>query len=336
MRETRLAAAALLIAVLAFFSACSQVSTPDDSMITKEIQASLFRDQALKARDIGVVAQGGTVVLTGQVQTAQEMATAEELARQVKGVKQVVNKLSITGASATKAETQTPRRKTATEAEARAPSKRPEAKKETAPTGEPAREASRVPEAKQEIATPPPPPPQPVVLTIPAGTVVSVQMIDSVDSRTSQPGTEFAASLVSPVAAGKQVVFSPGSDVRVRLTHSKQAGHIKGTSELQVELASLSREGKVYPAQSSAAVAKGTSRGKQTAKRVGIGGAVGGLIGGIAGGGKGAAIGAGAGAGAGALVQVFTKGTKVQIPSEARLDFSLTAPISITLMPKTE
>lgn len=329
MKEKRLVAAALLLAVLAFFSACSQVSTPDDSAITKEIQASLFRDQALKARDIGVVTQSGTVVLTGQVQTAQEKAAAEQLARQVKGVKQVVNELAVTSAPAQKAATQPARRKAATAAEARAPSKRPLAKQEASPTKEPAPEASVARETKQETA--PPPPPKPVVLTVPAGTVISVQMIDAIDSRTSQPGAEFAASLVTPVAAGKRVVFSPGSDVRVRLTRAKQAGHIKGTSELQVELSSLSREGKAYPVQSSPAVAKGSSRGKQTAKRVGIGGAVGGLIGGIAGGGKGAAIGAGAGAGAGALVQVFTKGTKVQIPSEARLDFSLTAPVSVTL-----
>lgn len=336
MRETRIAAAALLVAVLTLFSACSQVSTPDDSAITKEIQASLFRDQALKGRDIGVVTQGGTVVLTGQVQTAQEKAAAEQLARQAKGVKQVVNELAISAAPATKAAAQPTRRKTAREAEARAPSKRPAPKQEPAPTKEPAQEASVAPQAKQEAAPPPPPPPpQPVVLTIPAGTVVTVQMIDSIDSQVSQPGAEFAASLVSPVAAGKRVLFSPGSDVRVRLTHAQQAGHMKGTSELQVELASLSREGKVYPVRSSAAVAKGSSRGKQTAKRVGIGGVVGGLIGGIAGGGKGAAIGAGAGAGAGALVQVFTKGSKVQIPSEARLDFSLTAPVSVTLPPSS-
>ena len=334
MRETRFVTGVLLVTALAFFSACSRVSAPDDGAITREIQANLYQDQTLKTRDISVITQGGTVVLTGQVQTAEEKAAAEQLARQASGVKKVVNELAITGAAAKKAATQPARRKATTEAAAPAPSAPPEVKKEAAPPKELAREPNVAPEVKHEAA--PPPPPQPVVLTIPAGTVVSVQMIDGIDSRTSQPGTEFAASLVAPVASGERVVFSAGSDVRVRLTRARQAGHIKGSSELQVELASLSRGGKVYPVQSSAAVAKGSSRGKQTAKRVGGGAVVGGLIGGIAGGGKGAAIGAGAGAGAGALVQVFTKGSKVQIPSEARLDFSLTAPVSVTLPPKTE
>lgn len=329
MRETRFVTGILLAAALAFFSACGQVSSSDDAAITREIQSSLYQDQTLKTRDIRVTTQAGTVVLTGQVQTAQEKATAERLARQARGVKQVVDELVITTAPAQKAATQPARRRPATAAEARAPSAPPVVKPESAPAKAPASEASVAPIAKQKAAQPPPP--KPVVLTVPAGTVVSVKMIDAIDSSSSQPGTEFAASLVSPVAAGERVVFSAGSNARVRLTHAQQAGHMKGTSELQVELASLSRGGKSYPVRSTAAVAKGGSRGKQTAKRVGGGGVVGGLIGGIAGGGKGAAIGAGAGAGAGALVQVFTKGSKVQIPSEARLDFSLTAPVSVTL-----
>jgi len=61
------------------------------------------------------------------------------------------------------------------------------------------------------------------------------------------------------------------------------------------------------------------------------GGAVfGAIIGTIAGGGKGAAIGAGAGSAAGAGVQVFTKGEKVKVPSEALLEFRLQQPAMVT------
>ena len=76
-----------------------------------------------------------------------------------------------------------------------------------------------------------------------------------------------------------------------------------------------------------------SSRGKQTAKRVGIGAAVGGIIGAIAGGGKGAAIGAGVGAGAGTGVQMATKGQAVKIPPETRLDFTLRSPLNVTVNP---
>jgi hypothetical protein len=67
----------------------------------------------------------------------------------------------------------------------------------------------------------------------------------------------------------------------------------------------------------------GQSRTGQTAKVVGGTAALGAIIGAIAGGGRGAAIGAGAGAGAGTAIQVLTKGTRVRVPSETRLTFTL-------------
>jgi hypothetical protein len=55
---------------------------------------------------------------------------------------------------------------------------------------------------------------------------------------------------------------------------------------------------------------------------------VGAIIGGIIGGGKGAAIGAGAGAGTGVAVSA-SRGKKLSIPSESRLDFVLREPLTV-------
>ena len=60
---------------------------------------------------------------------------------------------------------------------------------------------------------------------------------------------------------------------------------------------------------------------------------MGGAIGAIAGGGKGAAIGAGIGGGAGLATQAFKKGDKLQVPSESKIDFTLEAPVEITVPP---
>jgi hypothetical protein len=68
-----------------------------------------------------------------------------------------------------------------------------------------------------------------------------------------------------------------------------------------------------------------SGRGKETAVKTGIGAGIGAAIGAIAGGGKGAAIGAGVGGAAGAASQIFTKGKRVQIPSETILTFTTTA-----------
>jgi len=61
------------------------------------------------------------------------------------------------------------------------------------------------------------------------------------------------------------------------------------------------------------------------------GAALGALIGAIAGKGKGAAVGGAIGAGAGTAVQASTKGEQVQIPPETKLDFTLKAPLTLTM-----
>ena len=106
----------------------------------------------------------------------------------------------------------------------------------------------------------------------------------------------------------------------------------RSRSELGLELASIVFQGKTYNVVSSDVKHSGTSRGKQSAERIGGGAALGALIGAVAGGGKGAAIGAAVGGGAGTGVQVFTKGQQVKIPSETRLDFTLQQPLDITYL----
>ena len=94
--------------------------------------------------------------------------------------------------------------------------------------------------------------------------------------------------------------LTQGSEVRVRLVEAKKSGHYKGSSQLELELASITANGATYPVQSGYYTLNGASRGKRTAETVGGGAVLGTLIGAIAGGGKGAAIGAGAGAATGA------------------------------------
>jgi hypothetical protein len=158
-------------------------------------------------------------------------------------------------------------------------------------------------------------------------------MIDSVSSDKDQVGNTYLASLYAPIVVADQVVVPQGGNVSVKLVGAKSSGKFKGSSELHLALDSLEFQGKHYPLTSSTYDQAGASRGKQTAKRVGLGAAVGAGIGAIAGGGKGAAIGAGVGAGAGTAAQVFTKGKQVQVPSETKLDFKLEAPVQVTIMP---
>jgi hypothetical protein len=166
-------------------------------------------------------------------------------------------------------------------------------------------------------------------ITIPAGESLLVRMIDGVDSSKNHVGDVFHASLETDLTIRDTVVARKGADVYGRLAESKEAGHLAGSAELQLELTRIVIDGKDYPVVSSDYTLQGKGRGKNTAEKVGGGAALGAIIGAIAGGGKGAAIGAGVGAGAGGAVQVLTRGQQVRVPSETLLDFRLQQPVTV-------
>jgi hypothetical protein len=167
-------------------------------------------------------------------------------------------------------------------------------------------------------------------VTIPAGQAILVRMIDSVDSSKNHIGDIFHASLETDLTVNGALVARKGTDVYGRLAEAKEAGHISGSSELQLELTRMVIDGHDYPVVSSDYTLQGKGRGSNTAKKVGGGAALGAIIGAVAGGGKGAAIGAGVGAGAGGAVQVLTRGQQVKVPSETLLEFRLQQPATVT------
>jgi hypothetical protein len=154
-------------------------------------------------------------------------------------------------------------------------------------------------------------------------------MIDSVDSSKNHVGDIFHASLETDLTLNGMLVARKGTDVYGRLAEAKEAGHIAGSSELQLELTRMVIDGHDYPVVSSDYTLQGKGRGSNTAKKVGGGAVAGAIIGAIAGGGKGAAIGAGVGSAAGAGVQVLTRGQQVKVPSETLLEFRLQQPVTV-------
>lgn len=167
-------------------------------------------------------------------------------------------------------------------------------------------------------------------ITVPAGTDLLVRMIDSVDSDKNHIGDRFRASLEQDFVVNGVTVAPKGTDVYGRLSEAKEAGHIAGKSELKLELTDILIHNKLQPILTGDYEVSGSSRGANTAKKVGIGAVAGTVIGAIAGGGKGAAIGAGVGAGAGTAVQLVTKGEQVHVPSETLLSFRIAQPFTVS------
>jgi len=183
--------------------------------------------------------------------------------------------------------------------------------------------------APQPVAPPPaqeasPAQPAPLGITLPAGTNITIRMIDGVDSQTAHTGQTFAASLDAPVTDPDGNVLIPrGADVVVKLVDSKQSGKISGRTELALALSQIRVNGQLVDVNTQTISEKSSNRAGRSAGTIG-GGAIGGaILGGILGGGKGAAVGAAAGGAGGTAVELATSGQRVRVPSETRLTFVL-------------
>ena len=165
---------------------------------------------------------------------------------------------------------------------------------------------------------------------LPSGTVLTVRMVDSVDSERDRVGQTFRASLDEPVVdSGGNTLIPRGADVVVKLVDDQQSGKLAGRTVLTLDLSSVRVNGRDVAIDTQSVTEQSSSRTGRSGKVIGGTAALGAIIGAIAGGGKGAAIGAGAGAGAGTVAEVATKGQRVHIPSETRLTFTLQQPVRL-------
>ena len=185
----------------------------------------------------------------------------------------------------------------------------------------------------QPMPLAPAPAPAPLTATpvseVPAGTTLVIRMIDGVDSEHDIVGQTFRASLDEPVLVGGQTVIPRGTDALAKLIEDRESGKLTGRAELSLCLVALTLSGRPVIIATQAVTTSSDSRTGRTATVVGGTAALGAIVGAIAGGGKGAAIGGVSGAGAGTAVQTLTKGQKVKIPSETRLQFTLQQPVKL-------
>jgi hypothetical protein len=167
-----------------------------------------------------------------------------------------------------------------------------------------------------------------------AGTQIPVRSEESIDSAKAVEGQTYAAEVTRNVRdASGDVVIPRGANARIIIRSASKGGHIRGTSDLVLDLASVSIGGRQYRLETVDIVERGhqgVGANKRTAEFAGGGAAVGAIIGAIAGGGKGAGIGAGSGAAAGAVGQILTKGSAVRVPAESVLTFQLERSLKVT------
>ncbi len=172
-------------------------------------------------------------------------------------------------------------------------------------------------------------PEAPKPLVVPAGTVLTVRLGQTVGSKISSAGQTFTATLASPVVVDGKTAIPTGATASGTVVDAKPLGRFKGGASLQLRLTSVTVGGAEQSISTSSVVRTAAGKGKRTAIMAGGGAGLGALIGGLAGGGKGAAIGALAGGGAGTGGAAFTGNKDIVLPAESALGFKLEQPIEV-------
>lgn len=156
---------------------------------------------------------------------------------------------------------------------------------------------------------------------VPAGTEVSMRIIDDLNSANAQAGDEFHGTLVEPMVADGKTLYAKGSEVSGRVVAARDSGRLSRPGILELELISVKSGSKQSKLTTESVKIEGKSHTKSNVTKIGGGALAGAVIGGLAGGGKGAAIGAAVGAAAGTGVAAATGKQEAKVESEAVLNF---------------
>jgi hypothetical protein len=173
---------------------------------------------------------------------------------------------------------------------------------------------------------------------IPKGAHVLLRMMNSINTRTAQPGDYVYLHTATPISVDGQIVAPVNSYVQGVVTQSKRSGRVAGRAELGIRLETITLPGgkvfkfsphltevdsdesgqKVEARENT--IKQGPGHGKD-AKQIAILAGSGAAIGGLADRGwKGAGIGAGVGSGVGLATVLLTRGKEVDLRQGTTLD----------------
>ena len=93
--KTRRAVTSLFLSLPFAVAAMGGDAPPDDNFIYDSVREKLASDAVVKGGAIDVDVKAGVVTLKGKVQDPKQKTRAESLAKKVKGVKSVINNITV-------------------------------------------------------------------------------------------------------------------------------------------------------------------------------------------------------------------------------------------------
>jgi hypothetical protein len=195
-------------------------------------------------------------------------------------------------------------------------------------------EAKAVEAKPVAAAEPAPRAPEYREVTIPAGTVLPIELQSAVSSETSHPEDQVRGTLRKRITIDGIEALPAGTAALGHVTAAERSARVKGRARVAFRFTRLDPPGEAerVSVQTGVISQVAAATKKQDAAKIGGGAAGGAIIGGILGGGSGAAKGAAIGGAAGTGVVLSTRGKEVRLAPGTNLSVKLTAPVTVRVL----
>ena len=170
-------------------------------------------------------------------------------------------------------------------------------------------------------------------ITIPADTVLEVELKTPLASDESRREDRVGAQTLSAVVIDGEPVVPEGSTLIGSVVEASQAGRVQGRAAVAFRFDRLQMRGTASPLRIKTETVRREAEAtkRDDAVKIGAPAAGGALIGGLFGGKKGALIGGAVGAGAGTAVVLSTSGDEVRLAAGTPLSVKLVKPLTVVV-----
>lgn len=181
---------------------------------------------------------------------------------------------------------------------------------------------------------------------LPEGTLISLQLNDTLSTRVNNEGDSFTAVVMAPVCVGDRIVIPKGSTVTGSISRVTRPGRFKGKAVMNLIFHSVQIPGKGelpivatlsrVDSDGNAGVrhegsVEGQSSEGRDVGRIIAPGIAGAGIGALAGGGKGARVGAGVGSAVGLATVFSTRGKDLDLRRGSTIQIALDKALAVPL-----